>query len=133
MDNKQEKYMELQILEQQMKQLQQNLQTIEQQVTEIALIKKSLDDFSELNEKTEALVPLANGIFAKAEIKNNKELLVNVGSDVVVSKTIPETKELLENQGNEIEKIRNQLMEDFENVYSRIEYIQSELQGIDKE
>ncbi|MHA1409624.1 MAG: hypothetical protein ACTSQY_04830, partial [Candidatus Odinarchaeia archaeon] len=80
MDTKNQNLMELQMLEQDFQQLQKNIQTLEQQLAEMDFIKKNLDEFSK-QKKTEGLMTIANGIFAKAKIEDTKELLVNVGSN----------------------------------------------------
>src|SRR3989338_2449099 len=84
----QEKYIELQLLDQQIKQMQKQIQLVEQQVMELSSVKQSLDEIKNIEKGTEVLAPLSSGIFAKAEIKDIDKLLVNVGADVVIEKDL---------------------------------------------
>src|SRR3989338_1923538 len=82
----QAKYSELQLLAQQIKQVQKQIQAVDNQMGEAAIITQSLEDFAALDPGAEILVPVCNGIFAKATLVENKQVLVNVGSDTVVQK-----------------------------------------------
>ena len=123
--DQQSKLMELQLLQQDFTQLQNNVQTIEQQLAEVELIKKSLDDFSKQKKDSESLMALANGIFAEAKILNVKHLLVNVGSNVVVKKTVPETIQLIDEQSKELEKYKKQAMDGLNEILVKIQEIQA--------
>ncbi len=123
--DQQSKMMELQLLQQDFTQLQNNVQTIEQQLAEVELIKKSLDDFSKQKQDSESLMALANGIFAEAKILNVKHLLVNVGSNVVVKKTVPETIQLIDEQSKELEKYKKQAMDGLNEILVKIQEIQA--------
>jgi prefoldin alpha subunit len=104
MDEKemQSKYLEFQMLDQQIKQIQKHLQTLEGQIDEIMAIKDALDDVQDVKEGTEILVPVSNGIFVKAIVKDTKRLQVNVGFNVNVEKSVEETQQLMNEQLKEI-------------------------------
>jgi prefoldin alpha subunit len=119
--------MEMQILQQEYTQLQKNLQAVDQQLVEVDSVQRSLDDFSKLKNGSESLMPLANGIFAKAKIEDTKELLVNVGSNVVVKKSIPETKDLLEQQSKELENYKKEANKQMNEIISKIQELQASL------
>jgi len=127
MDPRQERYIELQILEQQLNQIQKNLQMMDQQLAEIDAIKRNIETFGKEKKDSETLMPIANGIFGKAKLSGNSELFVNVGSNVIVKKTIPDTVKLIENQGKEIEKYRVELIEQLQILVERIDTLQLEL------
>jgi len=92
----QEKYMQFQMLQQQMEEINQELQMLMQQQAELELSINAVKELEKTKVNNEILAPLANGIFIKTELKDNQTLVVNVGSDVTVEKTIPEVLELLE-------------------------------------
>ena len=101
----QEKYMEMKLLEEQMKEVQKKAETVQQQILELSATAQSLDDFNKVEEGTEILVPISSGIFTKASIKENKEFLVNIGADTVVTKNSPDTKKLIEDQITEMQAL----------------------------
>jgi prefoldin alpha subunit len=116
-----EDQLELQMLIQQITQMQQQLEELEKQIMEVNNIQSSLEDLKKVKPGTEIEVPIANGIFAKAEIKNNKTLKVNVGSGVIVTKTIDETKALLEGQIKNIINYREQIMAEMQKIYKKLQ------------
>jgi len=128
----QEKYMQMQLIEQQMQQIQKQLKLIEQQVQELNLTEQALDDLKDTKAGTEILVPIASGIFVKAELKDNKDLAVNVGADTVVKKDVGEAKKLITNQLEEITKIQQDLTENLEKLSISAQNIQKELQELVK-
>jgi len=128
----QEKYMQMQLIEQQMQQIQKQLRLIEQQLQELTLTEQALDDLKNTKTGTEILVPIASGIFVKAELKDNKELAVNVGADTVVKKNVGEAKKLITNQLDEITKIQQDLTLNMEKLQLSAQSTQKELQELVK-
>ena len=82
----QKMYLELQLLDEQMKQIQKQITMLDEQLVELNNTIQALDDFNKTSVGSNILVPLSPGVFANAELKDNKELLVNVGSNIVVKK-----------------------------------------------
>jgi prefoldin alpha subunit len=126
----QEKYIEFQYLQQQMLELQKQVQTVTQQAAELVSSKSSLDEVAAIDEGTEILVPVQNGIFIKAKISGVSELTVNVGSGIAVTKTIEETKKLLEGQHNELIGYRQQLVAELQSVLEQAKKIEKEIVGM---
>ncbi len=71
-------------------------------LAEIEDIKEALNNLEEMDG--EVLVPLANGIFVKAQVQNKKEVLINVGYNTVVKKTLEDALKLVQKQEEEIIK-----------------------------
>lgn len=129
----QQKYMELQLLNNQMNQLQKQLQLLEQQAVEVEGVQQNLDEFKTVKPGSEIFVPLSSGIFAKAELKENSELLVNVGANTAVTKNVDDTKKLLSEQVGEIRKVQEELAHEFEKLANRAEQLQDELRQMVEE
>jgi len=129
MDEKEmkKKYMEYQMLDQQIKQLQEQMQLVEQQSVEVMAAVQSIEEFSNLKDGSEMLVPLNNGIFAKARLVKEDKLRVNVGAGVVVDKSITETKKLIEKQSEEMEKVRVAVAQNVDQMVQRAAEIEKEM------
>ena len=123
-------YTEFQVLEQNIKQLQKQLELITHQLIELDVTNNSLDEFNKINVGKEIFVPLSSGIFAKAEIKDTSELLVNVGANVVVKKDIVSTKKLIQRQIEEINKIQKQMIGELEKLTGHAAQLENQLQGL---
>lgn len=128
----QEKYIELQMLSQQMQQVQKQLQLLEQQMLELNSTKDGLDELAKTKEETEILVPISSGIFVKAKVKDNKTLTVNVGSNVAVEKTVPETKSLIEEQLTEIKNFQQELAMNLQRLALKGKEIEQEISKLVK-
>ncbi|MBU1199087.1 MAG: prefoldin subunit alpha [Nanoarchaeota archaeon] len=120
----QNKYVQLQMLDQQAKQLQQYLQAFDQQLIEIRNVILSLKDLEKLKKGDSILAPMTNGIFVKAKLEDNKEVRVNVGSNTVVTKTIPETIKMLEGQEAEINQYRSDTLAKLDELIKKAEELQ---------
>lgn len=100
--NNEEKYMQLQLLQQQAEQIREYLERLQTQQKELDNSIEALAELQKTKINTEILAPIANGVFLKAELKDNQKLIVNVGAEVTVEKNIPEVLSLLEEQKGKI-------------------------------
>jgi prefoldin alpha subunit len=105
----QEKYQEAQILDYQIKQLQKIIENINTQLNEISNTIDALKDFEKLENDTEVLFPVANGIFASGKIIDNKILKINIGSNVNVEKSVAETISMMQKQAKDIELYKEEI------------------------
>ncbi len=105
----QQSYMHLQVLDQQMKQVQENLSQLDKQKINLLQVQQSLDALKKVKIDSETLIPLSAGIFALAELKNNKALLVNVGGNIIAEKTVEEAGEMVSQQIQEINNLEKEM------------------------
>ena len=123
----QEMYMELKQIEQQMKQLQKQIEVVESQTMEVMDVAESLDELKSIAEAKEILVPISNGIFARAHIKSPEKFLVNVGANVVVEKSALDTKKLVNKQSAELTRFREDMMRQLEKFAVNAQNIEESL------
>lgn len=126
----QEKYIQLQLIDNQINQIQKQIQILDNQLIELELVNKSLDDFGKIKTGTEILIPLTSSIYAKAELKNNEDLIINIGSNVVIKKKIPATQKIINNQLSEVKKIKEQMMMDIKKLILKASSIEKEINSI---
>ena len=100
--NNEEKYMQLQLLQQQVEQITDYVEKLQMQRKELDTSIEALTELQKIKADTEIFAPIANGIFVKAELKDNQKLLVNVGAEVAAEKTVAEVISLLEEQKGKI-------------------------------
>jgi len=125
-ESKQNKYVQLQMVDQQARQLQQYLQTFDQQLLEIRSVIISLNEFAKLKKGDSILAPIANGIFVKAKLEESHEVRVNVGNNTVVTKTIEGAVKMLEGQEAEINQYRSDVLAKFDELLKQAEALQKE-------
>lgn len=125
----QEMYMEFQMLDQRIKQIQSQLEMLANQLMELNAAGSSLEEFERIADEKEIFVPLSSGIFAKARMKKASELLVNVGANVVVAKDVISTKKLIQNQIDEINSLQQKMVADLEKTANRAGQLEMQLQS----
>ena len=125
----QKKYVEMQVLDAQIKQIQKQMASLEGQEEEMREVLNCLSDFSSLENDKEMYVPLTSGIFVKAQIKDTSHILMNVGSGTVVKKSIAEGKTMIAKQLKEVEKVKEQLLAEFQKMALKAEETEKELMG----
>jgi prefoldin alpha subunit len=124
----QQKYVEYQLIAQQVEQIEQYLKAVENQLVSIQEITKGLRDFKKILPGTKILVPIQNGIFAEAELKANSDLKVNIGSQVIVKKNVDDTIQMMQIQKESIMKQKIELMSQYDQLTHAMKTLQKELQ-----
>ena len=109
------------MIEQQARQLQEQLQSIEQGVIELASLNLGLNELEGKKDK-EIFAPLGRGIFVKAKLVSEK-LNVDIGGKNFVEKSIPDTKKLIQEQIKKLEEIKKELMKELEKLNKDAEKI----------
>ena len=128
-NKRREKLLELQTLDAKIKQIEDGLVNIENQIIEINLVIECIKEISNVKPDSEALVPLANGIFIKAKIADTQMLKVNIGSNTVVEKSNEETQQMLKDQLKSIEEYKDELMRDIQKLVNQASIIQADIMG----
>jgi prefoldin alpha subunit len=129
----QEKFVEFQVVQQQIGQVQKQIQQLAAQKAEVENVQQSVSDLKEVKEGNEMLAPVCSGIFVKANMKNSDELLVNVGNNVVVKRNTEQVKEMLETQSSEIRNMEEQLTDSLQQLAGKAHDIEKELDVLIKE
>lgn len=101
-----QKYVEIQMISEQMKQMQQQSQMLEEQAMELSLTLQGLSELERTKEEQEILVPVATGIFSKAKIGSTDNVIVNVGSNVLVQKGLAAAIEMTQERLNTVDKYK---------------------------
>ncbi len=105
--DQQELIFKLSMFEQQMQQMQQQLQAVEQGITELNMLNRGLDDLkSSVNR--DILAPIGRGVFAKAKLLS-EDLVVDIGNKTLIKKTIPETQKIINEQTEKLEEVKIEL------------------------
>ena len=126
-NEKQQKMVELHILNQQGEQLRQHLEHLTEQISNLRQLEENLEAIENEKEGRKMFSPLSSGVFVQTELKNNKEVLIAVGAGVVVKKNIKEARDMLKEQERKMELIIIQIQNEFEKFASAAANIEKEL------
>lgn len=122
----QQVFMELQMMEQRMKQLDAQINAIQKQVVEMQEIISSLEAI-ENNSGGEMLLPVGKGIFIKNK-PSSKNVLLNIGSGTIIEKDIEGTIKLINEQIKKLNEMGAEYQVDMMKSERRIEEMISNLQ-----
>ena len=126
-------YMEFQLLNQQIQQLEKQNEALNNNLMELMVTNQSLDDLKDVKEKTEILVPVSTGIHVKAEIKDSKNFIVNIGANIALAKDLKSTKEIIENQIGEIRELQESLAGRLQKQTAKASLLEQEISNIASE
>ena len=129
----QKKYLELQILINQINQVQQQILAIQNQMLELRNLKENIGKIKDIKINSESYVPLSSNILIKAKIIDNNEFLVAVGNNVLVPKTVEDTIELVEKQIKEIGDIILELEAQLNELDNKGKEVQDEIMDLSKQ
>ena len=131
--NKEEKYLELQMLNSQLRQIQQQIQSAEVQMQEMDRLGSALNESKSIKKGQDMLVPLGQGIFLRANAGDLKNVVMSVGADVVVEKSFDEALEIVKKQQGELGSILLDMRHEFNTGVQQLHEMQHELNQITEE
>ena len=120
----------LSMFEQQMRQMQQQLQMIEQAIMDMQIIDSGLDDIIGGKDK-EILAQIGKGIFVKTKLLS-EELTVDIGERNFVKKSVPETKEMIKEQIKKLEDVKKELENNQQQMAKEFEMVMASGEGVEK-
>ena len=121
-----QKIIEIRLLENQINQLEQQITLIDRQILELQIMQTNLDDIKKIKNDN-ALVPIGKDIFVESDIKSADKVLVNVGYGIFVKKTTEGAKDILEKQNKKLLDIRKEVINEVNNIFMKITNIEKEL------
>jgi len=122
MENENQEFLfKLSIFEQQIRQLQQQINSVEEGIIELDSLHFGLDDLKNSDGK-EIFAPVGRGIYAKAKIIS-EDLTVDVGGRNFIKKTIPETQEIIKKQVEKLNEIKKDLDNNLQEIGKEVERV----------
>ena len=131
----QQQMIQMQMLQQEAEDLNQQLQLIEQNLSEIQELKSSLNEIGK-KENKEILANIGKKIYLPVEIKD-ENLFVEIGKGNFVKKTVPETIQVIEEQTKKLVAGKQEVAERLEQLQKEVEslmkgFIKEQTKGNDK-
>jgi len=121
----QQKMMEYQLMEERLKQIDQQRDFFIEKMVEIEQTKQAVEEL-EKNKEEDVLVPLGSGLFLPGKINKKEKMLIGIGSDIILEKDSEGINNILEQ--------RKKILEDnLENIQNSMMQIAKEMQLLQKE
>ena len=125
-----QKYAELQALQQKLSQLQQQISMFSSQATEFKKLSQNLKDLKEVKNNTETLSSIGAGIFVKSEIKDSKKVIMNIGANTFVTKSVDEADKLVEKQIRELDETKKECEVTFQEAIMHAQKLEQEVMAL---
>ena len=123
----QQKYVEFQMLQQQMQAVHKQMDALAEQAQEMDIVQSALDEFSKSKKGNDMFVTLTPGIFVKAKLEESENVVLNVGGGTMVQKSIPQAHEIVSNQGVELRKLEEEMAGQLKKLEEHVLKLQDEL------
>jgi len=122
-----ELFFKINMLDQYMKNIQQQIEAVENEIVELNSLKKGLEELKNSSGK-EIFSSIGKNIFVKTKIIS-EELLVRIGGDTLIKKSIPETAKIMEVQIKKLENIKEELLNEIEKLNKEAEKLLSSIES----
>ena len=121
---------ESRFLEETVNELQSRINLINSALTELRVSSMTLEGLEEEKKDAQLFVPIGGGSYVKARLETANKVVVGIGADVAVERTLKEAKEELETRIAELEKTREALVQQFNQVVERIQENRERLEEV---
>jgi len=108
-------------LEETVKEIQSRVNMTNAAITELRVSSMTLEGLEKEKKGSQLFVPIGGGSYVKAKLVTAKKVVVSIGADVAVERTFKDAKEELETHIAELEKTREALGQQFNQVVERIQ------------
>jgi len=122
----QREMLELNVLDMQLRQLEQQSLMIEQQIVEQQSLVLNLDELKKAKKGQSMLFPFSRDIFVEGKLESS-DLIVNVGSKTLIKKSIDGAKEITEKQKQRLLEVNEEIRGEMQRILERIAELEKKL------
>ena len=127
----QKKVIQFQILEANLKALQERSDVLAERIEEIQNTKAAIEELKQV-KPTKALIPLGSGNFISGKIEDTEDVIVGVGSGVAIKKKREDAVAILDDNLKELEKSLDDMKNQIMSIALQLERIQEEVEKLQK-
>lgn len=126
----QEKYIELQMLKQQIAAYVEQKQALDERENELNMTIDALKKIPGIGRGNEMWSSIGSGAFVRSDIKDIEKVLVAVGAGVVAKETMPRAIEILESRLAELRSVSQQIVEQANALVERISELEPQMERL---
>ena len=127
----QKKIVQFQILESNLKSLQERAQVVSQRMEELQRTRAALEDMK-TTAPGKAMIPIGSGNFVFGTIDNMNDVVVSVGNDIAIKKDRKTAIEILDKKITETEDVLNDITKKSQSLIQGLAELQIELEEMQK-
>ena len=116
--------------EAQVEQVQVQLGLLDQSIRTTQITLETIENFKNLQDGQEILLPLGNQVFIKAKLADSSKVLLNIGAAVVLEKSVDKAVESLNQRVEELSKQQTQLKQGLQQMVQQMEQLRTEIENL---
>ena len=122
--------LESRYLEETAKELQHRISMTNAAINELRVSSMTLEGLEKENKGAQLFVPIGGGSYVKAKLETTEKIVVGIGADVAVERSIKETEVEFKVRIDEMEKTRETLGQQLNQVVGRMQENRSTMEEI---
>jgi prefoldin alpha subunit len=130
-DDFQKKVIQFQMMESNLKALQDRANLLSERVQEIEVTKNSIEDLKNVKPGS-ALIPIGSSTFVHGRIENSDEVIIGIGGGIAVKKKRDDALRTLDEALKEMDKNLDEAKGQITNLAFEMEKLQEELERLQK-
>jgi prefoldin alpha subunit len=120
-------YVELEMVNQRLTELNQSLQMTEQQLEQVSIALAVMKELQSSKEGQELLVPIGGGVFFSVERSAISDIKVAVGAGIVVDKSNEDAQVFVQKQFDELQAYYQKLITTYDLTAQKAQQLQEEI------
>lgn len=126
-DDMQKKIIQFQMLEANLKAIQEREELINERLAEIETTKAAIEELKK-TKPGKTLIPIGSGNFISGRIEDTEELIIGIGSGVAIKKKREDATAILDSKSNEFEKDLNNMRNQSTTIAFQLAKLQEEIE-----
>jgi prefoldin alpha subunit len=118
------------LLEEAVNEIQSRINVTNSALAELRVSNMTLEGLEKEKKDAQLFVPIGGGSYVKARLETAEKVIVGIGADVAVERSLKEAQEELETRITELEKTREALGQQFNQVAERIQENRTKLEEV---
>jgi len=115
----------VQLLEEQKKNISEQLLMTENQISGINISKKTMEELQSAEKNHEIVIPIGTNAFARAKIIEPDKMIIPVSRDMFIEKNLEESIKIMEQRLEANNKLHAKLVENYNEISGKIQEIKS--------
>ena len=116
----------VQLLEEQKKTISEQLSITENQISGIAVSKKTMEELQSAENDHEIIIPIGTNAFAKAKIIEPDKMIIPIARDMFIEKNLEESIKIMEERLEANNKVHAKLIQNYNEISGKIQEIKSQ-------
>ncbi len=129
----QTKYIQLQLLKQQFKELAEQRNNVVERMSELAASVDALQKMNSVTKGSEIWSSIGSSAFVRADIKDTENVLVGIGAGIVVKSTRARSTEIINSRLEELKKIDHELLTEITRFAQAIQVLEPQVEKLAEE